>query len=200
MLPKLDGTQTPLLWFSRKVSLDLPTHFIRPENFNALDPRVLLRSGTDVSAIKDFCPPTGPERQTTAILIPIARGLEPLDIDGPQSWTHFFGLHDSVSKTDQSESGFVEFIQQDDPERQERRPAVFNLNMNANAPCPVDYVPASPIVHRILKASPYTHIQQASQMSERYQELHPFANPPLHTIYTLKGSLTWIFTLGIVGF
>ncbi|KAG0143608.1 hypothetical protein CROQUDRAFT_96113 [Cronartium quercuum f. sp. fusiforme G11] len=104
---------------------------------------------------QDFCPPAGPGRRATAILIPIGQGLESWDVDEPSGRTFFVGRKDSASETDQSELGFLPFMTQTEHERNERRPARFNPNMTSNALCPVYYVPASALVNPIppLRAS-----------------------------------------------
>lgn len=98
---------------------------------------------------QDFCPPAGPGRRATAILIPIGQGLEPWDVDDTRSRTVFLGPKDSAVQTDQSPLGFLPFMSQSEQERRDRRPARFNTNMTANALCPVYYVPASALVSRI---------------------------------------------------
>lgn len=98
---------------------------------------------------QDFCPPAGPGRRATAILIPIGQGLEPWDVDEPSGRTFFVGRKDSASETDQSELGFLPFMTQTAHEQNERRPARFNPNMTSNALCPVYYVPASALVNPI---------------------------------------------------
>lgn len=98
---------------------------------------------------QDFCPPSGPGRRSTAILIPIGQGLEAWDSDSSQSRTYFLSPQDSATQTDQSELGFLPFLKQDPHQHLQRHPARLNPNMTDSALCPVYYVPASPLFHPI---------------------------------------------------
>lgn len=100
---------------------------------------------SDVIDDQDFCPPPGPGRRTTAILIPIGQGLEPWEADDSRSRTFFLRKEDGGVEPQRSEIGFLPFKSMSPDETRLSRPPRFQTNMTEKNPCPVYYVPASPL-------------------------------------------------------
>ncbi|POW19698.1 hypothetical protein PSHT_04354, partial [Puccinia striiformis] len=94
---------------------------------------------------QDFCPPAGPGRRATAILIPIGQGLEPWETDDSRSRTFFLRKEDGGTDPKKSDIGFLPFRSMSADEARLARPPRIETNMTDRHPCPVYYVPASPL-------------------------------------------------------
>ncbi|KAA1112852.1 hypothetical protein PGT21_012685 [Puccinia graminis f. sp. tritici] len=94
---------------------------------------------------QDFCPPAGPGRRATAILIPIGRGLEPWEADDSRSRTFFLRKEDGGTEPQKSDIGFLPFRPMSADDARLARPPRLETNMTDKHRCPVYYVPASPL-------------------------------------------------------
>ncbi|WAQ88096.1 hypothetical protein PtA15_9A221 [Puccinia triticina] len=94
---------------------------------------------------QDFCPPPGPGRRATAILIPIGQGLEPWETDDSRSRTFFLRKEDGGAEPQKSEVGFLPFRPLSADDARLARPPRLETNMTDKHPCPVYYLPASPL-------------------------------------------------------
>ncbi|PLW06943.1 hypothetical protein PCANC_10114 [Puccinia coronata f. sp. avenae] len=94
---------------------------------------------------QDFCPPAGPGRRATAILIPIGQGLEPWETDDSRARTFFLRKEDGGTAAQKSDIGFLPFRPMSADDARLARPPRLETNMTEKHPCPVYYVPASPL-------------------------------------------------------
>ncbi|MBW0464638.1 hypothetical protein O181_004353 [Austropuccinia psidii MF-1] len=145
----------------------------------------VLRFQTPISAKtsetlddQDFCPPPGPGRRMTAILIPVGQGLEPWDADDSRSRTFFFGKDDAQAQAEKSQLGFLPFQSKSTDEAKFNLPPRFKTNMTDKHPCPVYYVPASPLFSpipplKITSIGPHNPYSAFGAMLNRLKRLHP---------------------------